>query len=83
MFEVETKSFVEGSLDNSALNFVSLKTAFENCCLCLATTNYCTANNEGIWWSCPHKDFISLEYPLLNIFSVSGHVESESVSNED
>lgn len=48
VFEVETKNFVEGSLDNSALHFVSLKTAFENCCLYLVTTNYCTANEEGI-----------------------------------
>lgn len=30
MFEVETKNFVEGGLDDSALHFVSLKTAFEN-----------------------------------------------------
>lgn len=48
VFEVETKNFVEGSLDDSALHFVCLKTAFENCCLCLVTTNYSSAKKEGI-----------------------------------
>lgn len=48
VFEVETKNFVEGSLDDSALHFVSLKTAFEKCCFCLVTTNCCTTNKEVI-----------------------------------
>lgn len=48
VFEVDTKNFIEGSLDDSALHFVSLKTAFDNCCLCLVTTNCCAASKEGI-----------------------------------